>query len=173
VTRLLAESLPASHVKAGALIRETASAAHTVTVGIGNKAVPDVEGNQGLLLRGLNLFRSRIGSGPILLDGHFALLDSSGAIVKVPVHVYEAIGPVAVLLVEAANDVVHGRLVKRDGAAPSTTTISLLAECERTAAMAVSSQLAIPICVVRGDADAGVPAHTIVEQLRRILAGAA
>jgi adenylate kinase len=93
--------------------------------------------------------------------------------VKVPVHVYEAIGPVAVLLVEAANDVVHGRLVKRDGAAPSTTTISLLAECERTAAMAVSSQLAIPICVVRGDADAGVPAHTIVEQLRRILAGAA
>src|SRR2546425_12769037 len=53
--------------------RETASAAHTVTVGVGDKAVPDVDANQTLLLRGLDLYRARIGVGPILLDGHFSL----------------------------------------------------------------------------------------------------
>lgn len=173
VARLLAGLLSASHVTAGGLIRETASPGDTVTVGVGNKAVPDVDANQSLLLRGLDLLRARIGPTPILLDGHFSLLDPSGAVLEVPLSVYEAIRPIAVVLVDAGEDVVHERLLKRDGAAPSTATISLLAECERSAAVAVSARLGIPIWTVRGDAEPGVTAHTVVEHLRRILAGAA
>jgi len=173
VARLLAELLSASHVTAGGLIRETANPGDTVTVGTGNKAVPDVDGNQLLLLRGLDLHRARIGSTTILLDGHFALLDPSGAVIEVPFAIFEAIRPIAVVLVEVGDDVVHKRLVTRDGAAPSATTISLLAESERSAAVAVSARLGIPIWTVRGDAESGVTAHTIVEHLRRILAGAA
>jgi adenylate kinase len=127
VSRLLAELLPASQVTAGGLIREIASAGHTVTVGVGNKAVPDVDANQALLLRGLDLYRARIGSGPILLDGHFSLLDPGGAVVGIPMAVYEAIGPVAVLLVEAPAETVHSRLLQRDGAAAPLETVTLLA----------------------------------------------
>src|SRR4051812_47409857 len=97
VSRLLAGLLSASHITAGGLIRATASAAHTVTVGVRDKEIAVVEANPALLLRGLNLFRARIGVGPILLDGHFSLLDPSGAVVGIPMGVYEAISPVAVL----------------------------------------------------------------------------
>jgi Mg-chelatase subunit ChlI len=38
ISRALAALLPAAHVTAGSLIRETASPAHRVTVGIGDKA---------------------------------------------------------------------------------------------------------------------------------------
>ena len=105
VSRLLTGLLSASHITAGGLIRETASAAHTVTIGVGNKAVPDVDANQALLFAAL-LYRARIGSGPILLYGHFSLLDPGGTVIGIPLAVYEAIAPVAVLLVEAAAETV-------------------------------------------------------------------
>jgi adenylate kinase len=173
VSRLLAVELSASHVTAGALIREVASPAHTVTMGVGNKAVPDVDANQELLLRGLDLYRARIGSGPILLDGHFSLLNFDGVIVKVPAVIFEAIAPVAVLLVEADDSVVHERLIKRDGEAPSMTTISLLAESERACAKAISAHLRILMLIARGDAEPEAAAEAAASRLRAIIAGAA
>ena len=82
--------LPASHVTAGGLIRENAGNA-TVTVGAGNKAVPNVDANQLLLLRGLELYRARVDDKPILLDGHFSLLDANGEVVAIPLAVYESL----------------------------------------------------------------------------------
>jgi adenylate kinase len=111
----LACLLEASHITAGELIRENATAPDRVTVGIGGKAVPDVDANQALLLGGLGLYRARIGPGPVLLDGHFVLLDATREIVEIPLAVYEAIAPVAVLLVEADAGTIHGRLLERGG----------------------------------------------------------
>jgi adenylate kinase len=172
LSRLVAERLSASHVTAGGLIRETASASHIVTVGIGNKAVPDVDANQELLLRGLERYRSRV-AGPILLDGHFSLLDQSGKVVEIPMTVYEAIAPVAVLLVEADDHVVRERLIERDGAAPPMTAISLLAERERACAEAVGSGLRIPILSSRGDTHRHLAADSAALELRPLLVGTA
>jgi hypothetical protein len=72
--------LPASHVTAGGLVRENAGNA-SVTVGAGNKAVPNVDANQLLLLRGLELYRPRVDDEPILRDPHFSLLDANGEVV--------------------------------------------------------------------------------------------
>lgn len=173
VSRLLAGLLSASHITAGGLIRETASAAHTVTVGLGDKAVPDVDANQTLLLRGLDLYRGRIGVGPILLDGHFSLLDPTGAVVGIPMAVYEAISPVAVLLVEADTQTVHDRLMRRDGAAVPLETVSLLASRERECAEAVCATLRIPMWTMAGDTMAEQAAEAAASQLRPFLDGTA
>jgi adenylate kinase len=173
VSRLLAGLLSASHITAGGLIRETASVAHTVTVGVGDKAVPDVDANQALLLRGLDLYRARIGVGPILLDGHFSLLDPSGAVVGIPMAVYHAISPAAVLLVEADAQTVHDRLMRRDGAAAPLGTVSLLASRERECAEAVCAALRIPMWTIAGDTMAEQTAEAAASYLRQFLDGAA
>ena len=98
ICREFARLLGAFHATAGDLIRANAKATTEVTVGV--KAVPNVDANQLLLLRGLAVYQAR-NSGPLLLDGHFVLLTPDGAIAEIPVTVYEAIAPVAVLLVEA------------------------------------------------------------------------
>src|SRR5258705_13818706 len=85
LSRLLAGLIPASHVTAGSLIREASSADHVVTVGTQDKAVPDVDANQAILLRGLAAYQRRTAFDirPLLLDGHFTLVSASGAIESV------------------------------------------------------------------------------------------
>ena len=111
ICRELARLLGAFHATAGDLIRVNANATTEVTVGV--KAVPDVDANQLRLLSRLAVYRAR-NTGPLLLDGHSALLKPDGAIAEIPVTVYEAIAPVAVLLVEADADTIHSRLLERD-----------------------------------------------------------
>src|SRR5258708_2323090 len=103
ICRELARLLGAFHATAGDLIRANANATTEVTVGV--KAVPNVDANQ-LLLRGLAVYRAR-NTGLLLLDGHFVLLKPDRAIAEIPVTVYEAIAPVAVLLVEADAVTIH------------------------------------------------------------------
>ena len=172
ICRALAALLPASHVTAGGLIRENASNA-TVTVGSGNKAVPNVDANQLLLLRGLELHRARLDDKPILLDGHFSLLDANGGVVAIPLAVYESLAPVAVVLVEADDETVRKRRVERDGEAPLLETISLLSARERESADTVCEALGIRIINVRGDGDAEQSAGQAASALREVLEGAA
>lgn len=170
MSRPLAARLSATHVTAGALIRETAGS-ETVTVGVGDKAVPDVDTNQALLLRGLDVYRRRV-AGPIVLDGHFSLLSPSGDVVAIPPAVYLAIAPTAIILVEADSQVVRDRLAERDGAAPPLTTVLLLAERERAAAEAACAALDVPMLVVRGDGMPDEAAQTAASRLRPLLSGA-
>ena len=65
ICRELARLIGASHATAGDLIR--ANATTEVTAGV--KAVPDVDANQELLLRGLAMHRAA-SAAPLLLDGH-------------------------------------------------------------------------------------------------------
>jgi adenylate kinase len=168
----LARLLEASHVTAGGLIRENASASDRVTAGVGAKAVPDVDANQRLLLRGLELYRARIGLGPMLIDGHFVLLDATGAIVEIPLAVYEAIAPVAVLLVEADARTIHGRLLERDGEAPAVATLAELMVRERAHAEHVCGSLGLPLWNVAGDVAADREAAAAASRVQSILGGA-
>jgi adenylate kinase len=152
LSRRVASLLSASHVTAGAMIRENAQAGTVVTTGRANKAVPDVDANQELLLRGLALYRARV-AGPILLDGHFSLLRPTGEVVPIPLTVFRSIAPSAVLLVQADKAVVRRRLVERDGSAPPLETIALLAEREEASARTVCRDLRIPLSLARGDGD--------------------
>lgn len=171
LAKLLAKLLGASHVTAGGLIRENASASDIVTVGPGNKAVPDVDANQALLLSSLALYRARV-AGSILLDGHFSLLDASGSVSEVPSAVFDTISPVAVLLVESDTTVVHARLLGRDGAAPPIGTLGLLARRERACAQAVCDRLSIPLISAMGDGAVDGEAIVAAKALRRLMGAA-
>jgi adenylate kinase len=174
ISRRLAEMLPAVHVTAGTLIRDTASSGHIVTVGVGNKAVPDVDGNQELLLRGLASFRIRIGAKqPLLLDGHFCLLDPSGNVTEISLDVFAAMEPAAVLLVTAEPETVRARLMQRDAASPPLDVIAQLSNREKTRAVEVVTALAIPMWSVRGDVELEVAARSAAGHLRSCLTGAA
>ena len=173
ISRSLAEMLPAVHVTAGTLIRETASSDHVVTVGVGNKAVPDVDGNQELLLRGLASFRARIGPNqPLILDGHFCLLDPSGNVAEISLDVFAAMEPTAVLLVTAEPEAVRARLMRRDAESPPLDVIAQLSNREEARAVEVSTALAIPMWSLRGDIEPEVAARSAVGHLRSCLTGA-
>ncbi len=166
ICRELARLLGAFHATAGDLIRANANATTEVTVGV--KAVPNVDANQLLLLRGLAVYRAR-NRGPLLLDGHFVLLKPDGAIGEIPVAVYEAIAPVAVLLVEADAVTIHSRLLERDKTAPPVATITDLAIQERAHAERVCGELKIPLWAVPGDGATDQAAVDAASRIRAIL----
>jgi len=170
MSRRLAVALAASHVTAGTLIRETANY-ETITAGIGNKAVPDVNANQELLLRGLAQYR-RSATGLIVLDGHFSLMEPSGATVAIPVGIFLAIAPIAIVLVKSDPRVVHSRLLQRDGAAPPLERISSFSESERVHAQAVSTALNVPMFIVRGDLSPEEESDITVPELLLLIRGA-
>ncbi len=172
--RYLAGALPAAHVTDGALIREAASAAHVVTVGAQNKAVPDVDANQAVLLRGLSAFQARTAddSRVVLLDGHFTLMNPSGEIVDVPSEVFAAIAPIAVLLVETDTGVVQRRLAARAPDAPAANVIAALAARERYRASATAEALRVPILSLPGDGSVEQVGQGVLDSLRRLVGGA-
>ena len=168
LSRLLAEIVPAAHVTAGALIREASAPGYVVTVGAQDKAVPNVDENQAVLLRGLRAYRDRTPRDGrlLLLDGHFTLLDAQGQVVEVSSDVFKAIAPVAVLLVEANARMVHERLAARATDAPSLEIIERLAERERRRATATSEGLGVPLWTLAGDGIPEQAAHGVVSRLR-------
>jgi adenylate kinase len=168
VSRQLGVSLQASHLTAGTLIREAVNAASQAATST-NKGVADVDANQVKLLRGLELYRARSCNGPIVLDGHFALLSLNDAVTEIPLTVFREIAPVALLLVETTIPVIHARLMKRDGRAPSLAVITALATRENAYAHAISENLAVPIFVVSGDSDFNVIAQSVCPRIRTIL----
>jgi adenylate kinase len=161
ICRELALLLGAFHVTAGDLIRVNANATTDVTVGV--KAVPNVDANQLLLLRGLVTYRAR-NKGPLLLDGHFLLLKPDRAMAEIPVAVYEAIAPVAVLLVEADSIAIHSRLMERDKEAVPIAIITEFARRERAQAARVCGNLKIPLLAVPGN-DAVIAAASLVRSV--------
>ncbi|MFN8091124.1 MAG: ATP-binding protein [Vicinamibacteria bacterium] len=169
-SRELCTLIGASHVTAGELIRENATGMDRLT--IGGKAVPSVDANQRLLLRGLELYRARV-AGPILLDGHFALLGPTGGILEIPVAVYEAIAPAGVILIEAKLATVHARLLKRDGTAPPEVTLAELAKGERSNAERVCAHLGISLWAACGDASPHEAAASVAPSVRVLLGGVA
>lgn len=175
LSRLLAAALPAAHVTAGGLIREAAATGHVVTVGAQDKAVPDVDANQATLLRGLSAYQARTADDarPLLLDGHFTLMNPEGEIVEVPATVFTAIGPMAVVIVETDPAVVHRRLAERAPEAPSAELIARLADRERERANAMSKAQKVPIFTLTGDGSLEQERQAVVDSLRRLVGGAA
>lgn len=169
LSRRLALALSASHVTAGTLIREAASSDSMLVVA-SNKTVADVNANQEFLLQGLQRYQCSF-HGPIVLDGHFSLLNASGVAVAIPISVYEVIAPIAIVLVESDCGVILSRLLERDSAAPPLATISSLSETERANARAVSTALKIPMFTVRGDIPTDEAAETAIAELIPLLKG--
>ena len=91
---------------------------------------------------------------------------------QVPLEVFKAIAPVALLLVEAPSITVHGRLASRAADPPSVETIERLAERERDRALETAKALNIPIWHAAGVRVADDEARTMVGRIRAVGGGA-
>jgi adenylate kinase len=86
------------------------------------KVVAAAERNQEALIQGL----SKIHEERLLLDGHFCLIGKEQSIIELDDNVFDAIAPVAVINVICEPEIIHERLLKRDGKAISADMLDKL-----------------------------------------------
>lgn len=147
------------HVSASGIIRRE----HAGAIAATGKLVADVGGNQDLLVRGFLAFKREALGSSILLDGHFAMRNSSGVIEPVEIDVFKALGiDHLVCLVDEPN-VIAVRLDQRDGQASANLEIADLQNAELQNARLVASTLGLPFTLLQsGD----------VEGLKRLIPNA-
>jgi len=178
LSRCVAKLLGAEHVTAGDLIRSVAAESHIASQAVEGKAVLNVDANQDRLLRGLDAYRAdrrhaHAQSSRLILDGHFCLLDTAEQIREIPFAVFDAIQPIAVLLVEAKPETIARRLVTRDGSAFTIETLRTLTVLEHAHAVFVASRLQVPLYRASGDEDVESTSRLVAEQLSHHLASEA
>src|SRR5688572_4201637 len=81
-----AELLNWRHESASGIIKKERMDA----ISVESKRVGDIPGNQELLLQGVS--RLAVNDSPLILDGHFTLLNSTGGIEKVDPEVFKQLG---------------------------------------------------------------------------------
>lgn len=147
------------HVTASDIIRRERAGA----IASSGKLVADVDGNQNLLIRGFDKLRQASGHTSILLDGHFAMRDSTGKIQSVSVDVFRALGIYHIACLADAPEAIATRAKLRDGGAPAAQDIAELQEAELQNAELVAAALDVSFTQLRaGDFEAlkGLVART-------------
>jgi predicted transcriptional regulator/adenylate kinase len=128
-----------SHRSASSLIKEERAEAISST----RKTVKDMRGNQELLVRAVNKIRAT--GKPILLDGHFALLDESYKAQPIPAEVFSELGVRAIVLVHDKATEISKRLKERDNGALTAKVIARLQSVEFSQAELVARELCVPV----------------------------
>lgn len=152
----LASSLGAPHYSAGDLIRLGG-----VQQDERKKAVEDVPLNQRLLLEAVDRIRGS-GTGTMLLDGHYTVVEKEDRVCAVAVEIFRALSPAVLLLVEAEPNVVARRLRERDHRTYELALIEKHGRAERAHANHISEMLRIPLMVVSSLDDADDVAHLLI-----------
>jgi adenylate kinase len=112
------------------------------------KVVVDADKNQDHLIDALS--NLSIQESAIILDGHFCLSSSAG-IIHIPIYTFRSMPMKAVVLITAEPEVIHQRLMTRDGAAMAIDDIAVLQNHEIDHAKRVTDILDVPLLVVGQD----------------------
>jgi adenylate kinase len=135
----LATLLNAHHVSAGSLFTDAAPTG-------GAKARFDVEQNQWRIVEELEKTKE---IGPIVLDGHFCLINEDAEIYRVPASIFARLAPYALLLLVADAHTIASRLLRRDRTELEVSLIDRLQMAETANAKTVSDTLDTPLRIVR------------------------
>ncbi|MBB4635218.1 ATP-binding protein [Longimicrobium terrae] len=154
--RNLAAKLRAPHHSAGELIRLGGESQE-----VRDKTVRDVKKNQTLLLSALNDLRNA-GTATVILDGHYTVVDSTGAICPVEIEVFHALNPSSLVLVDSEPELVVKRLRERDNRDYSLTFVEHHAREEKAHAETISRTLQIPLLLLSAYATADALASQLV-----------
>ncbi len=114
-----------------------------------DKEVEDVMSNQERLLSALNDVVDV--DKPYFVDGHFCLLDTNHNIVPVDFAIIKAINPRTIILLTEDVNVIHQRLLERDGKDYDMQLLLDMDSKERELAQTFSTQYDVPICVINSD----------------------
>lgn len=112
-----------------------------------DKEVEDVMSNQERLLSALNNVLDI--DKPYFIDGHFCLLDQSHNIVPVDFAVIKSMNPRKVILLTERVEVIHDRLLKRDGKDYDLALLSEMAAEEQELAEKFSEQYDVPLIILQ------------------------
>jgi len=142
----LASRLPADigllHTSASKLIREELALPEWKS----DKRVTDVDKNQVALAQAVA--RHNAGGTPLLLDGHFVLLNTAGDFVPLGPEVFKTLNLTAVLLLEADPRVIEARIQHRDGLRHDTEWLASFMRRERAQAEMVCQELNTPLRIL-------------------------
>lgn len=135
-----ARALRLVHFTASGLIKAEKASAIPET----GKVVADIEGNQKLLIRGVQ--RALLAnSGRIILDGHFTLSTVNGEIEAIGIDVFRALVLDHVVVYHDEPAAIAARLSQRDGAIRHADAIAHHQDAELATARAVTAELGIPL----------------------------
>ncbi|WP_051591030.1 ATP-binding protein [Bacillus sp. UNC438CL73TsuS30] len=108
------------------------------------KRVKDIDKNQNILLRGINILYSQ--DKFIILDGHFTLLDNEKQISYIPIEMFQNLNLSCVISCITPSEIIVERLKERDGNTSfDVDTLNNFQEAEKVHANNISTQLGIPL----------------------------
>jgi len=130
------------HLIAGDVIRKfkKTNSIHHVDQG---KRVGNIPVNQDILVSALN--KIVIDHSSYVLDGHFTLFDSSGAVHPIPISTFSAINPAIMFLVVDEPELIQSRLLSRDEETYCPKALGEMQDAEVDHASAVSKNLNIEL----------------------------
>jgi adenylate kinase len=137
----LAQGLSLAHANAGELIARQEDRTPKP-----DKQVDDVLANQHALVAAIAALPPL--NGPLLLDGHFCVLDRTGHACAVPIETFRLLSPIAALLLRDDVRQIQERLVTRDHKVYPAELLHRLQEAEIAHANLVCSTLHVPIRVL-------------------------
>jgi adenylate kinase len=132
-----ATQLGICHATASGIIRQQRSSA----IALNSKHVQNIAGNQDLLINGVNALRAL--GAPLLLDGHFSLLGSDGAVTPVEARVFKHLDLSAIVLFYDHPRSIADRLNKRDGNKHTEQLVKQLQEIEISTARATAKTIGV------------------------------
>lgn len=123
-----------------------------------SKFIDRAEANQAALITGLAGLRSC----SLLLDGHFCLVGKEDNIIELDFKVFDEIAPSLIINVLAEPEVIHRRLMSRDGGAMHLSLIDNLQKQESHNAHRFGASRGIPVF----DYQSGSDISMLVEKIR-------
>lgn len=131
------------HKSSGQLIKEMRHSSAPTS----SKAVNDIHANQRLLIDAVKRIRSA--GKTLLLDGHFALLDTHHNPKPLSTEVFSALGIDSVAVVFDTPKAIASRLAARDGHGMLAKDIETLQEMELLRAAQVARELCVPFVKIK------------------------
>ena len=112
------------------------------------KEVRDVGKNQETLISAIAEFVSH---KTYLLDGHFVIRAQSDGLTRIPIQTFEALAPLAIIVVVGDVDAASERIKNRDGKLIESAMLAEMQTMEVEHAKIVASHLGVPCKLFEGD----------------------
>lgn len=137
------EKHPCVHKSASQLIKE----AKATAIEANSKQVKDIDGNQQILIESVNKIRQS--GNDLLLDGHFAILNSENKPIALETNVFSDLGINAVIVISDDPDSITKRLESRDDKSSKAIDVTQFQNLEISRAKEVANELNLPVFEIK------------------------
>lgn len=137
------EKHPCIHKSASQLIKEAKSTA----IETNSKKVKDIDGNQQILIESVNKIRQS--GNDLLLDGHFAILNSENKPIALEPNIFYDLGINAVIVISDDPESITKRLESRDDKSSKAIDVTQFQNLEISRAKEVANELNLPLFEIK------------------------